>query len=66
MPAISIIMPIHNTEEFLEQSIQSVLQQTHQNFELLLLNDNSMDNSKQIIDKFVEIDNRIKTFHFDY
>ncbi|WP_172371518.1 bifunctional glycosyltransferase/CDP-glycerol:glycerophosphate glycerophosphotransferase [Sporosarcina jiandibaonis] len=64
MKSISIIMPIHNTEEFLEQSIQSVLQQTYQHFELLLLNDNSMDNSQGIIDEFQKSDSRIKTHHF--
>jgi CDP-glycerol glycerophosphotransferase len=64
MKSISVIMPIHNTEEFLEQSIQSVLQQTYQHFELLLLNDNSMDNSRRIIDEFQKSDSRIKTHHF--
>jgi CDP-glycerol glycerophosphotransferase len=64
MKSISIIMPIYNTEEFLEHSIQSVLQQAYQNFELLLLNDNSMDNSKEIIDNFMKTDHRIKAHHF--
>ncbi|WP_210470035.1 CDP-glycerol:glycerophosphate glycerophosphotransferase [Sporosarcina sp. 6E9] len=64
MKSISIIMPIYNTEEFLVHSIQSVLQQTYQNFELLLLNDNSEDNSKEIIENYMKNDHRIKAHHF--
>lgn len=54
---ISIIMPINNVEKFVSKSIQSVLNQTHKNFELIIINDYSTDKSLDLVKKF--IDNRI-------
>lgn len=65
MKTISVIMPIYNTDEFLEQSIQSVLNQSHKNLELILINDNSSDNSQQIIEKFANQDKRIRVYQFE-
>lgn len=65
MKTISVIMPIYNTDEFLEQSIQSVLNQSHKNLELILINDNSSDNSQQIIGKFANQDKRIRVYQFE-
>ena len=45
---ISIIMTIYNTERFLRKSINSILNQTYKNFELILVNDGSRDNSLDI------------------
>lgn len=56
---ISIIMPIYNTEKYLENSIQSILKQEYKNLEILLINDGSNDNSLKICNKFKEQDNRI-------
>lgn len=56
---VSIIMPCHNGEKFLQESINSVLNQTYQNWELIIINDNSNDNSQQIIDAYTKKDNRI-------
>jgi len=64
MNIISVIMPIYNTDEFLEQSIYSVLNQTYQDFELILINDGSDDDCKKIIDHFKTVDQRIKAYHF--
>ena len=64
MSTISVIMPVYNTDEFLEQSIQSVLDQSYQDLELILINDNSNDDSQKIIDNFVNQDKRIIPHYF--
>lgn len=65
MNKISIIIPIYNTAEFLEECISSVLSQSYQNFEMILINDNSSDNSKHIIEKFTKKENKIKAYHLE-
>ncbi len=59
----SIIIPVFNSEKYLENCIISVLNQTYKNFELLLINDGSTDNSAEICEKFANEDNRIKVIH---
>lgn len=59
MLKFSIIVPIYNVEKYVEKSIQSVLEQNYENFELILVNDGSKDNSKEICEKYAEIDSRI-------
>ncbi len=56
---VSIIMPVYNGEDFLDRSIKSVLRQTYQNWELLLIDDGSEDDSARIIERYLE-DDRIK------
>lgn len=56
---VSIITPVYNGQDFLDRSIKSVLAQTYENWELLLIDDGSSDNSVQIIKYYLE-DNRIK------
>lgn len=58
-PEISIIMSVYNSENFLEESIKSILNQTFKNFEFIIINDFSTDNSLNIIKKYKKIDNRI-------
>lgn len=60
MVKLSIIVPIYNVERYLERCIISILNQTYINFELILVNDGSTDNSKDICEKYLSIDNRIK------
>ena len=62
---ISIITPVYKCEKFIENTIKSVLNQTYTNWELLLVDDCSPDNSAEIIKKYVEKDNRIKYFKID-
>ena len=59
-PFFSIIVPIFNTERYLKKCISSVLKQTFSDFELLLVNDGSLDNSLSICQIFQEKDNRIR------
>ena len=58
MPEISVILPVFNSEEFIGKAIESVLAQTFEDFELIIVNDGSTDSSKDIIDSF--IDDRIR------
>lgn len=60
---ISIIVPVYNTEKYLDRCIQSVLAQTYTNWELLLIDDGSTDSSGAICDKYAAQDSRIKVFH---
>lgn len=62
-PLISVIIPIYNTEKYLSHCIDSVLAQTFTNFELILINDGSNDNSGKICDQYASLDVRIKVIH---
>ena len=57
---VSIVLPVYNGEEYLAQSIESVLNQTYKNIELIIVNDNSSDNSLPIAEEFAKKDNRVK------
>ena len=59
MPLVSIIMPCYNAERYIAQSIESVLAQTYQNWELLITDDCSTDKSVEIISKYSKNDDRI-------
>ncbi len=56
-------MPAYNAEKYIADSIESVLLQTYKNWELLIVNDGSTDASQDVIDKYVQLDNRIKSFY---
>jgi len=49
MPGVTVLMPVFNGERFLQEAIESILQQTHRDFELLIINDGSTDRSRDII-----------------
>lgn len=59
-PLVSVIMLCYNHEDFVEESIQSIINQTYKNLEIIIVDNNSQDNSKQIITKYISTDNRIK------
>jgi glycosyltransferase involved in cell wall biosynthesis len=59
----SIVIPIYNTGEFLNECIDSVINQTYSNLEIILVNDGSPDNSDEICKHYQNIDNRIKYFY---
>lgn len=56
---VSVIVPVYNAGKYLGEAIESVLNQTYENFELLLINDRSTDNSKEICEKYEQKDERI-------
>lgn len=62
-PLISIIIPIYNTETYLEKCLNSVLSQTLTDIELICINDGSTDNCPQILDNYASKDNRISIIH---
>lgn len=59
----SIIVPVYNAENYLEKCITSVIDQTFNDFELILIDDGSTDHSAYICDQYMKIDKRIKVFH---
>ena len=60
---VSIIVPVYNVEQYLDKCINSILNQTFRDFELILVDDGSTDNSGDICDKYKKIDNRITVIH---
>jgi len=59
---VSCLMSVYNGENYLEQSVESILRQTYDNFEFLIVNDGSNDNTEIILKDFKAKDNRIKIF----
>lgn len=60
---VSIIVPVYNAEKYLDRSIKSLLEQTYDNLEIILIDDCSTDNSKKVIQKYASLDNRIRPFY---
>lgn len=60
---ISVIIPIYNVEKYLERCVQSVVEQTYKNLEIILVDDGSTDSSKEICDKLLVTDRRITVIH---
>ena len=63
MPKISIVVPVYNTEKYLEQCIKSLINQTFNDIEIILVDDGSPDNCPAICDRYAEEDERIKVIH---
>ena len=63
MADISIIVPVYKVEKYLHRCINSILKQTYQKFELILIDDGSPDNCGNICDEFAEKDQRIHVIH---
>ena len=63
MAEVSIIMPVYNGETYLGEAIESILTQTFQNWELLLVNDGSTDSSADIMERYAGQDQRIKLIY---
>ena len=61
-PLVSVIMPVYNCERFLTEAIESVISQSYQNWELLIVDDGSKDKSVPIIESYVEKDSRIRLY----
>lgn len=59
-PLISIVIPVYNVEKYLEKCLKSVLSQNFTDYEIILVNDGSKDNSLKICNSFVQLDDRIK------
>lgn len=62
---ISVIVPVYNVEEYLKDCIESILCQTYTDFELILINDGSTDNSASVCDEYAKKDERVSVIHQD-
>ena len=63
MDTISVIIPIYNAEKFVKESVESVLKQTYNNLEIILVDDGSNDLSSSICDEYKKLDKRVKVIH---
>lgn len=63
MPKISVIVPVYKAEKYIRRCVDSILAQTFTDFELLLIDDGSPDNSGAICDEYAAKDSRVKVFH---
>lgn len=59
VPMISIIIPVFNVEKYLKKSLDSIINQTYKNFEIILINDGSTDDSLKICNEYLKVDSRI-------
>ena len=57
---VSVITPMYNCEKFISETIESVLNQTYTNWEMIIIDDCSTDKSKQIVKQYIERDKRIR------
>lgn len=62
-PDVAVIIPVYNTERYLSRCVDSVITQTLENIEIILVDDGSSDNSGQIADAYTHKDSRIRVFH---
>jgi len=63
MTKISVLMSVYNSENYIDKSIKSILNQTHSDFEFLIMNDGSTDNTEEIIRNYANLDKRIDYFN---
>jgi len=64
-PLVSVIIPAYNAQQYITESIESVIAQTYKNWELIIVDDNSTDHTSSIIKEFTLKDSRIKYLHQD-
>ncbi len=62
---ISVLMPVYNVKEYLNMAVDSVLNQTFTNFELIIINDGSTDSSGTIAEEYQKKDSRVKVYHIE-
>ena len=62
-PLVSVVVPIYNVERFLRQAVDSILNQTLKDIEVILVDDGSPDNCGKICDEYAEKDSRVRVIH---
>ncbi|MBQ4243839.1 MAG: glycosyltransferase, partial [Clostridia bacterium] len=63
MDLISVIVPVYKTEKYLDRCVNSIVNQTYKNLEIILVDDGSPDRCPELCDRWAEKDNRIKVIH---
>ena len=64
-PMVSVVMPVHNTAQYVREAVGSILGQSLQDFEFIMIDDGSTDGSAEILDSYQEKDGRVRIFHQD-
>ena len=64
-PLLSVIIPVYDVEKYVAECLESVMQQTYKNLEIIVINDGTKDKSAIIAKEYACIDNRIKVYDFD-
>src|SRR3989338_2866983 len=64
MPKVSVVIATYNRAHLVSEAIESVLQQTFSDFEMILVNDASCDGTQEVLEKWAQHDSRIRVFHF--
>ena len=59
-PKVSVVMPVYNAEKYIAETIESILSQTFEDFEFIIVNDCSTDKTREIIEKYAKQDRRIR------
>lgn len=62
-PLISVIVPVYNVEKYIRKCIDSIIQQTYENLQIILVDDGSSDSSGKICDEYATSDKRIMALH---
>ena len=60
---ISIVVPAYNIESYIGRCLESIIKQEYKNLEIIVVNDGSTDSTGEIIDRYAELDYRIKSIH---
>ena len=60
---ISVVVPIYNSKNYTKKCIESLMKQTYQNLEIILIDDGSSDGSDEICDMYAKVDKRLKVIH---
>ena len=62
-PLVTVVIPVYNTEKYLDRCIESIINQTYTSLEIILVDDGSVDNCPQMCDNWCDKDRRIKVIH---
>ena len=65
MSLVTVIVPIYNSEQYLKRCLESLIKQTYQNIEIILVDDGSTDSSSEICDEYEKKENRVTVYHND-
>ena len=65
MNKVSVVVPVYNTREYLERCVESLIEQSYSDIEILLIDNGSTDGSAEIIDRFASCNEKIKAYHLE-